>query len=70
MSDTQIIIALVAGASVVIIFCCLILVVVVRLHRAVKSQLETIDKVLGAPRAGRGRDTTREPSEPPGTGEG
>ncbi|MGH3811293.1 MAG: hypothetical protein ACRDUV_02400 [Pseudonocardiaceae bacterium] len=62
MSDTQIIIALVAGASVVLIFCCVILAVMVRLHRVVRSQLETVDKLLSAQRAGGGRDTPREPS--------
>ncbi len=62
MSDTQIIIVLAAGASAVIIFCCVILAVMVRLHRVVKSQLETVDKLLSAQRAGLGRDTPREPS--------
>lgn len=63
MSDTQIIIALAVGASVFIIFCCLILVVVVRLRRVMKSQLETVDTLLNALRAGRGSDTPREPSQ-------
>jgi hypothetical protein len=63
VSDTQIIIALAVGASVFIIFCCLILVVVVRLRRVMKSQLETVDTLLNALRAGRGRDTPREPSQ-------
>ncbi|MGQ0718498.1 MAG: hypothetical protein ACT4NP_14530 [Pseudonocardiales bacterium] len=62
MSDTQIIIVLVAAASVVILFGCVILVVMVRLRRVVKSQLETVDKLLRAQRAGRGRDTPSEPS--------
>ena len=62
MSDTQIIIALVAGASVVIVFCCVILAVMVRLHRVVRSQLETVNKLLSAQRATRGNDTPREPS--------
>ncbi|MGH3777503.1 MAG: hypothetical protein ACRDRR_17550 [Pseudonocardiaceae bacterium] len=62
MSDTQIIIVLLAGASSVIIVCCVILAVMVRLHRVVKSQLETVDKLLSAQRAGGGRDTPHEPS--------
>ncbi|MGH3974333.1 MAG: hypothetical protein ACRDS9_13550 [Pseudonocardiaceae bacterium] len=65
MSDTQIIIALAAGASLFIVFCCLILVVVIRLNRAVKSQLralKAIDKRLSSPPAGRGVDKPEEPS--------
>lgn len=57
MSDTQIIIVLAVGASAVIIFCCVIVAVMVRLHRVVKSQLETVDKLLSVHRAGRERDT-------------
>lgn len=62
MSDTQIIIVLAVGASAVIVFCCVILAVMVRLQRVVKSQLEAIEKILSAQRAGGGRDTPREPS--------
>ncbi|MGH4007169.1 MAG: hypothetical protein ACRDTH_03190 [Pseudonocardiaceae bacterium] len=62
MSDTQIIIALAVGGAVVIIFLTVILVVMVRLHRVVKSRLETVDKLLSAQRAGRGHETPREPS--------
>jgi hypothetical protein len=61
VSDTQIIIALIVGASVFVLICCLILVVMVRLRRAVKSQLETIDNLLSALRAGRDGDTSHEP---------
>jgi hypothetical protein len=62
VSDTQIIIALIVGASVFVLICCLILVVMVRLRRAVKSQLETIDGLFSALRAGRDGDTPRGPS--------
>ncbi len=61
MSDTQIIVVLVVGASVFIALCCLILIVVVRLQRVVKSQFETIDNLLSTLQAGRGRETPREP---------
>jgi hypothetical protein len=62
VSDTQIVIALVAGASLFIIFCCVILAVVIRLDRVVKSQLKTIDKLLSIPPADQGRDAPHEPS--------
>ncbi|MGH3900555.1 MAG: hypothetical protein ACRDTA_20370 [Pseudonocardiaceae bacterium] len=62
MSDIQIVIVLAAGASVVVILGCLILVVMIRLRRVVTLQLKTIDELLGPLRAGRGRDTPREPS--------
>lgn len=61
MSDTQIIVALAVGASVFIAICCLILIVIVRLKRAVKSQFETLDNLLGTLQATRGQDTPREP---------
>lgn len=62
MSDTQIIIALAVGASAFVIFCCLVLVMIVRLRRVMKTQLEAVDSLLSALRAGRGRDTPHEPS--------
>ncbi|HEV7451425.1 MAG TPA: hypothetical protein VGO16_08565 [Pseudonocardiaceae bacterium] len=61
MSDTQIIIALVVGASVFIAICCLILIVIVRLRRAVKSQFETLNNLLSTLHADRERDTPPEP---------
>jgi hypothetical protein len=62
VSDTQIIIALIVGASVFVLICCLILVVMVRVRRAVESQLETIDNLLSARHADRDNDTPRSPS--------
>ena len=62
MSCTQLIIALVVGASASVLICFLILVVMVRLRRAVKSQLETIDNLLSALHADRDNDTPRRPS--------
>jgi hypothetical protein len=61
VSDTQIIVALAVGASVFIAICCLILIVMVRLNRAVKSQFETLNNLLGTLQAARGQDTPREP---------
>jgi hypothetical protein len=61
VSDTQIIVALAVGASVFIAICCLILIVIVRLNRAVKSQFETLDNLLGTLRAAGGQDAPREP---------
>ena len=67
MSETQIIIALAIGAAVFIALCCLILFVMVRLNRAVKSQFETLDNLLGTLRTARGQDTPREPGSQQGT---
>ncbi|HKR51381.1 MAG TPA: hypothetical protein VJT72_17720 [Pseudonocardiaceae bacterium] len=61
MSDTQIVIVLVAGAAVFIAICCLILIMILRLQRVVRSQFETIDNLLATLRAGRGQDVPGEP---------
>ncbi|HEY6424704.1 MAG TPA: hypothetical protein VIY28_15950 [Pseudonocardiaceae bacterium] len=62
MSQTQVVIVLVVGASVFILFCCLILIVILRLRRVVTSQLETLDSQLSTLQTGAGPDT---PSQRP-----
>lgn len=63
MSDTQIIIALAVGVSAFVVFCFLILIVVVRLRRAVRSQMATLDNLLSTLQAARQRDTPGEPRQ-------
>ena len=59
---TGIVIVIVIGVSVIILIGGLCLIVIARLRRAIKTQFETIDNLLGAIRAGQRHD---EPGEPP-----
>ena len=59
---TGIVIVIVIGVSVIILVGGLGLIVIARLRRAIKTQFETIDNLLGAIRAGQRHD---EPDEPP-----
>ncbi len=59
---TGIVIVIVIGVSVIILIGGLGLIVIARLRRAIKTQFETIDNLLGAIRAGQRHD---EPGEPP-----
>jgi hypothetical protein len=59
---TGIVIVIVIGVSVIIFVGGLSLVVIARLRRAIKTQFETIDNLLGTIRAGQRPD---EPGGPP-----
>ncbi|MGH3870558.1 MAG: hypothetical protein ACRDSR_03420 [Pseudonocardiaceae bacterium] len=61
MSATQIVVVLVAGASAIIILGCVLLVVMLRLQRVVRTQLETLDEILGPLRTDQGPDAPHDP---------
>ena len=61
MSNTQIIVLLIVGASLVILLGCLMVIVMIRLRRVIKLQFETIEKLLGNQHASQGHDKPAEP---------
>jgi hypothetical protein len=59
---TGIVIVIVIGVSVILLVCGLGLILIARLRRAIKTQFETIDNLLGAIKAVQRPD---EPGGPP-----
>lgn len=62
MSNTQIIVVGIVGVSIIFLLGVLAMIVMMRLRRAIRSQFETLEKLLSTVRASQGHDKPTDPS--------